>query len=179
MKHYSFILILFTLLTACSPGGSEWKTGQLLLKLSDKGFVTALSDPASGKNYLASGQPAPLMQIRAGGVYLSPVAAKVDASGKVITLTFDGHREAKILIEAKPTHLVLKLAAITGADSLDLIVWGPYPTPNSKTNSRASKTPTPAPMTRLNPPIANASVKRNRRRWLRFAPSARIAPNSR
>jgi len=128
MKHVSFLLLVVTLLTACAPKGNEWKTDQFLIKISEKGYVTALSDPGSGKNYLSENQPAPLMQIRTGGTFMSPVSCKVDKSGGIITLAFDGNREAKIHIEAKPTHLILKLEEITGADSLDLIVWGPYPT---------------------------------------------------
>ncbi|MCX6227037.1 MAG: hypothetical protein NTV01_20200, partial [Bacteroidia bacterium] len=133
MKKSSLSLLLAALLTACAPKGSEWKTGQFLIKVSEKGFITALSDPGSGKNYLAENQPAPLMQIRAAGAFMSPVSCEVDASGKIITLSFDGKREARIHIEAKPTHLVLKLEQLTGADSLDLIVWGPYPTSISET----------------------------------------------
>jgi hypothetical protein len=128
MKSSTLFLLLAAILTACTPKGSEWKTDQLIIRLSEKGFITAFSDPSTGKDYLALHQPAPLMQIRAGGRYLLPVSCMVEESGGFITLGFEGNREARIQIEGKKTHLVLKLDKITDADSLDLIVWGPYPT---------------------------------------------------
>jgi len=133
MKKSPLLLLFVTFLTSCAPKGNEWKTDQFLIKISEQGFITELYDPGGRKNYLAEHQSAPLMQIRNGGIFLPPVSCKVDQPGGIITLGFDGNREAKIQIEAKATHLVLILKEITGADSLDLIVWGPYPTSISET----------------------------------------------
>jgi hypothetical protein len=128
MKKSIVLLLLVTILTSCNQKGYEWKTDQFIIKISKKGFITALSDPVTGKNYLADDQTAPLMQIRLAGTYKLPVSCMVDKSGGIITLAFDGSLEAVIHIEAKATHVVLKLEKMTGTDSVDLIVWGPYPT---------------------------------------------------
>lgn len=128
MKRSSLLLFTIILLTSCQPKSYEWKTDDFLFKISERGFITALTDPESGKNYVALNQPAPLMQIRANGNYLIPASCSFDESGKIIKLGFEGNRIARIHIEGKSTHLVLTLEEITGADSLDLIVWGPYPT---------------------------------------------------
>ncbi|MFA6127220.1 MAG: hypothetical protein WC699_07955 [Bacteroidales bacterium] len=133
MKKESISLLLISILIACGPEGSEWKTDQFQMKLSPAGAITSLSDPAGGKNYLARNQPAPLMQLRIGDKYLSPSSCKVDQAGRLITLVFDTGHQAKISIEAKASHIVLKLNELTGADSADLIVWGPYPTTISET----------------------------------------------
>ncbi len=133
MKKSALPLLLVIMLTACSPKGNEWKTDQFLIKVSDKGYLTAMCDPTTGINYLAENQPAPLMQIRTGGTYLVPLSCLSDETGKTLVLEFEGNRTARIHFEVKPTHLVLKLEEITGADSLDLIVWGPYPTSISET----------------------------------------------
>lgn len=133
MKHLLLILFIGSLLSACSPRGTEWKTDQFLLKISDKGSVTELSDPVSGKNYLADNQPSPLMQIRSGDEFLSPSSCTVDKQSGIITLSFKADRQAKIHMQAKPSHVVLKLEELTGADSTDLIVWGPYQTSISQT----------------------------------------------
>ncbi len=128
MKPITIILLTCVLFASCAPKGNEWKTDQLLIRVSDKGMVTALSDAKSGKDYLAKTQASPLMQIRTGGKFLVPLSCSGDEKGGKITLTFEGNRQAKILVQVKPTHLVFKLEEMTGADSLDLIVWGPYPT---------------------------------------------------
>lgn len=133
MKNSTILLLLTSFLTACAPKGNEWKTDQLLIRISEKGQITALSDPRTGKNYLAENQPAPIMQLRTGGKYLSPLSCQSDETGATVKVIFAGNLEAKIKIEAKGTHLVLKLEEITRADSLDLIVWGPYPTTISET----------------------------------------------
>jgi hypothetical protein len=128
MKNAVILFIAGILFTACSPGGGEWKTEQLVFKLSSKGFISELSDPVNGLDYLARQEPAPLIQIRTGGKYLLPVSCLFDKEGGLIHLSFDDNRKATISITAKTTHLVLALEEITGGDSLDLIVWGPYPT---------------------------------------------------
>ena len=128
LKTTTATLLAALLLAACSPKDIEFRSDSFLMKVSDKGTVTALTDPASGTNYLAKGQAAPLMQIRAAGKYLLPLKCTTEQDGKTLTLSFDGNRTAKISVSAKATHIVFKLHQITGADSLDLIVWGPYPT---------------------------------------------------
>lgn len=128
MKISTTILVLIFIVTACSPKGNAWKTDQFVIKVSEKGFITGLSELASGKNYIAKNQVAPLLQVRVGENWLMPVSCKADASGNTLSLKFEGNRVAKIHIEAKPTHVVLKLLEFTGGDSPDVIVWGPYPT---------------------------------------------------
>jgi len=127
MKRTNLLLLLVVLITACTPKGNEWKTDQFLIRLSDKGFITGLTDIDGGKNYLAKGQPAPLMQIRLEGKYLTPISCKVDQSEGILLLGYDGNRQATIKVEAKSTHVVFKLVEITGAESVELVVWGPYP----------------------------------------------------
>ena len=128
IKQSFFILFLGILLASCAPKGNEWKTSQFLIRVSDQGMITEFSDPSNGKNYLAKDKPAPLMQIRTSGKYLVPLSCTRDEKSGTVTLTFEGNRQAKILIQAKPSHVLFKLEEITGNDPLDLIVWGPYPT---------------------------------------------------
>jgi len=133
MKQIFRLLILGSLLIGCKPGGHEWKTDQFLIRVADKGFVTTLSNPATGKNYLAKGQAAPLMQIRHAGQYQQPKSSNFNEQDTILTLSFEGGREARILVTVKPEYLVFTLKEISDADSLDLVVWGPYPTTISET----------------------------------------------
>lgn len=128
MKKRIIPFLLLGLLAACSPKATEFKTSGFILGISDQGQIVRLADPSTGKNYLAAGQKAPLMQIRKGGSYLEPVTMTVSSDGKGVILDYPGGTQATIDITARDSHLVLALRSITGADSLDLIVWGPYPT---------------------------------------------------
>ncbi len=133
MKQSVSVILLAGLLAACSPRTTEFKTSGLILGLSDKGQVVRLSDALTGKEYLPDGQTASLMQIRKNGTYFQPVSMLVNEEKKGVILDFPGGVKATVDITEKESHLVLSLREITGADSLDLIVWGPYPTTISQT----------------------------------------------
>ena len=128
MKKYIIPFLLIGLLAACSPKPTEFKTSGLTLGISGQGQVVKLADPSTGKNYLAAGQKAPLMQIRKEGKYLEPVMMTLHPDDKGVILEYPGGIQASVAITEKESHLVLALRNVTGADSLDLIVWGPYPT---------------------------------------------------
>ncbi len=128
MKHFLTALLSVAIFSGCNKNISEWKTDSFRLRISEKGMLTALANPSNGKDYLAVDQPAPLMQIRVNGKFLLPISCKGDESGGTVTLTFEGNRSVRIGVQSKSSHLVLKLEEITGGDSIDLVVWGPYPT---------------------------------------------------
>jgi len=90
MNKFYLPLLIVLLITSCSPKGYEWKTDQFLFTLSDHGSLTALSDPGTGKNYLAPHQAAPLMQMRIGGRYLSPESCQVDQPAGIISRKPEG-----------------------------------------------------------------------------------------
>ncbi len=127
------LLFATLLLTSCSPKGFEWTAGPFRMKVSEKGTVTTLADATTGRNYIAANQPSPLMQVRVNGKYLLPLTCAADPGKTLLTLSFEGNRTAKVSVTAKPTHLVFRLDEFSGADSTDLMVWGPYPTSISET----------------------------------------------
>ncbi len=131
MKKCFFILFIFSLLLkSCSlqyeDPIAEFSTSSFSLQLSNRGNLMALTDLDSGKNYLAQDSLAPFMSLRVEGFYQKPRAAKINKD--TLYLEFGQHREAQIKVTEKTSHINFELIALSQADEVDLIVWGPYPT---------------------------------------------------
>lgn len=108
---------------------TTWTTREALLALDTQGALLALGRRRGGRNYLAPGQPTPLLQLRVAGVLHAPETARWDAKAHQLTLHYGVvGATATVRVEAKPSHLTLELLALTPPDPVELVVWGPYPT---------------------------------------------------
>lgn len=108
---------------------TTWTTREALLALDTQGALLALGRRRGGRNYLAPGQPAPLLQLRVAGVLHAPETARWDAKSRLLTLEYGGIGiTATVRVEAKPSYVALELLALTPPDPVELVVWGPYPT---------------------------------------------------
>ena len=106
-----------------------FKTGSLSVTVDDRGSITQLMDSRAGTNYLAPGQPAPLLSLRSGNELVRPDRMEWDSTNSTMTLHFDTIRcRVGVRASAKETHLVLTLESIQPQDKADLAIWGPYPT---------------------------------------------------
>jgi hypothetical protein len=83
---------------------------------------------ANGHNYLAAGQPAPLLQVRIAGQWLKPDGAVWNARRNCLTLNYGGQATVTMQAMAKPTHVTLEIVAAQPQDKIELVWWGPYPT---------------------------------------------------
>ncbi|MBN8457495.1 MAG: hypothetical protein J0M04_06645 [Verrucomicrobia bacterium] len=91
------------------------------------GSLSAIT--GNGHNYLAPGQPAPVLQVRIEGQDLAPESATWDAASTRLTLRYQGGAaQAVVKITAKPSHVVMELVAASPLDRIDAVRWGPYPT---------------------------------------------------
>ena len=90
------------------------------------GSFTALT--ANGLNFLAPGQPAPVLSVRVAGKLYQPNRATWDAAGNTLTLGYDGiGTKAVVAVRAKPTHVTFELTELHTAHQVELVLWGPYP----------------------------------------------------
>jgi len=97
--------------------------------IESRGSLSAISSKVSSRNYLATGQPAPLVSLRFDGKLHAPDRANWDAATRRLTLQFsEANATAVIVATAKPTHLVLELVEVQPAERVELALWGPYPT---------------------------------------------------
>ncbi len=108
------------------------KTEGLSLIVSAGGQLTALFNPASGRNYLATGEKAPLLQIRVGNDWFEPTEATFK-SGIIALFYLPVKITVKIKVIQKKTHISFELIKIDAKDKVNAVIWGPYPTIINKT----------------------------------------------
>ncbi|MDA1027691.1 MAG: hypothetical protein O3B41_01375 [Bacteroidetes bacterium] len=100
------------------------KTETFRLAISKEGQVVQLQDESNGTEYVS--RPSPLLQLRKQGEFVTPQSAR--AKGEGLELVFPGGFVAQISVEEKDTHLVFELVELSQADSVDLVLWGPFAT---------------------------------------------------
>jgi len=121
--------VVLTCLPSPARGQAEFATDGLRVRADARGSLASLWDVANSRERLAAGQAAPLLSIRTAGRAEVPATLAYDAKARVITLGFrpSGVR-VRVRATAKPTHLTFEIVGVEPADSVDAVVWGPYPT---------------------------------------------------
>jgi hypothetical protein len=115
---------------------TTFTAGALQVTVNRQGALTTLRNTASGTDYLAPSQPAPLLTLVSGGNRFVPTALSVwqSRTGKLLTLQY-APTGVRIVVRARetPTHLALDIVSALPEAKVDAIVWGPYPTTITKT----------------------------------------------
>ncbi len=107
----------------------ELRTRTARFSISGQGAFTALASADGTHNYLAAGQPAPVLSLRVGQKLYRPARASWDAPAKRLTLDYpDAGAKAVLQIQEKPSHLAFTIAEVQPVDRVELALWGPYPT---------------------------------------------------
>ncbi|HWW41069.1 hypothetical protein [Pedobacter sp.] len=132
MKKIGFLFIILIQYLSVSAQEIGLKSAGLNLSLSARGQLTTLSNPVSGKNYLAMGEKAPLLKIRVGDNWYEPTDATFK-SGIISLLYLPVKITAQVKVVQKKTHLTFELIKIDANDKVNAVIWGPYPTIISKT----------------------------------------------
>jgi len=127
-----FIQMIFISLVSSQP--IKLSTADFSLTVSITGQVTAMSDPLTSKQYLATGQNAPLLKIRIGSEWEEPTQAFFNSEKSEITLNYAISKvSAVIRVLQNKTHLSLELTSLTSGEKVNAVYWGPYPTIINKT----------------------------------------------
>jgi hypothetical protein len=116
-----------SLFEATSPGAAmTLKTRTATFSMDASGAFCAIT--ANGRNYLAPGQPAPLLSLRVAGEWHGVNRAAWNAAGKTLTLDYDAiGATAVVAVRAKPAHVTFELTGLHAAQPVELALWGPYP----------------------------------------------------
>jgi hypothetical protein len=94
--------------------------------LNATGAFSAIT--GNGRNYLALGQPAPLLSVRVGGNWHAANRATWNSDGTTLTLNYDEVGAAAVVaVRVKPTHVAFELSALHSSHRVELVLWGPYP----------------------------------------------------
>lgn len=124
----SIILLIGLVATGCSEKRITFKSARFELSLNEKGQITGFTDTSSELDYHFKDTLAPILSIWEEGEAFYPESASFDQGTRVLSLTFSAGRNAEIQVEQKNNHFTFELVAMTGADEVDLVLWGPYPT---------------------------------------------------
>jgi hypothetical protein len=127
------VLVAASLGSVCQPRPAtaqvDLAADGLRVRIDQRGRLSSLSDPASPREYLATGQPAPLLTVKVGGTLEEPTALQWDARAGVATLQYaaSGVR-VRVKVARAPTHVVFEILRVEPANVVDAVIWGPYPT---------------------------------------------------
>ncbi len=125
------ILMIACIFPACSgifSANETFRTEYFKIEVDSKGFIKSLYDISSGTEYLAAGQPAPLMSVRSGGEMETSAEMTFDKTDNTISLFFyETGFKTKIKVEEKDEYICFELLSAEPKDKVELIVWGPYP----------------------------------------------------
>ncbi len=109
-------------------GQDLFDTDSFQVGIDQNGFVTALMDPQTKKNYIPEGNKGPLMAVVANGKLCIPTSFR-KIKGTQYELGFEQTKVQVVLkIEDKRTHVSFTVVNTENANGLEAIIWGPYPT---------------------------------------------------
>lgn len=96
------------------------------IAIDERGYVVSIYDKLKNTEYLAEGQPSPLLSIRCNGEIELP--SQLRQKNNKLTLVFGKNKvEAQIQTVIKPNYISFELAALTLSENVELVIWGPYP----------------------------------------------------
>ncbi len=131
----SRIPLIFAVLLALARGA--WAVEPRILSLATTnatfgvdahGSLDSITRHSDGRDFLASGQPAPILSVRVAGKLHAPDRAAWDS--KTRSLTFEYHEAgvtARVRADTRPTHVALEILDVEPREKVELILWGPYP----------------------------------------------------
>ncbi|MBI2929019.1 MAG: hypothetical protein HYY24_25425, partial [Verrucomicrobia bacterium] len=128
MRTAIVVLAIFAVAMTCSTAGASvsLKTATAAFRVDEKGSLAAIT--GNSRNYLAPGQPSPLLQVRISGKWLPPESAAWDAKTGRLTLRYAGGATIAIKAAAKKSHVALEVLDAQPREAVELVWWGPYPT---------------------------------------------------
>ncbi len=107
---------------------AEFVSDDLRLRLDGRGQLVSLSGRSDSREYVASGQPAPLLTIRTAGRVESPATLTFDPKTGIATLKYQPSGViVRVRALAKPTHFTFEIVGVEPGGVVDAVTWGPYP----------------------------------------------------
>ena len=129
MKFNSlFLFIVVVVLSGCNSAPQiKLSTDTFTLGIINNGNITQMTDNLSGRDYLAIEQPSPVMSIRVDGIICKP--SSVIYENEELVFNFDlVEVTARVKTRVTKTHIRFELIDLQPVESVELVIWGPYPT---------------------------------------------------
>lgn len=116
---------------------AQWQTKEATFAAGTQGAWESVSRRSDGREYLASGQPAPILSVRVGGTLHAPATAAWDDTARTLSLGYSAAGvTARVRVDTRESHLTLELVGLEPAAAVErvsLVLWGPVPTSIRKT----------------------------------------------
>ena len=107
---------------------AELRTNAATLVIDSSGGLASITLAGEQDNYLAPGQPAPLLSLRIAGELHAPENAVWDPPQKLLTLSYGSAGTAMLSVDAKQTHAVFRVVKVDSPQRVELVLWGPFRT---------------------------------------------------
>ena len=133
-KIFIFVIISSLSFNSCTSDNAttilELRTAFFKMSIDNKGSIIDFTNLKNNKNHLSKDTLTSLMSLRINNVVKNPRSAFVKNDS--IFLTYNEKFEAIVKMTQKDSHLTFELLSLTNHESVDLILWGPYPTTINK-----------------------------------------------
>ena len=133
-KIFIFVIISSLSFNSCTSDNAttilELRTAFFKMSIDNKGSIIDFTNLKNNKNHLSKDTLTSLMSLRINNVVKNPRSARVKNDS--IFLTYNEKFEAILKMTQKDSHLTFELLSLTNHESVDLILWGPYPTTINK-----------------------------------------------
>ncbi len=127
-------IVLFCLLTAGSLAAAAdaiatFKTSGASLVIDATGAISSLKSIPGNREFIAAGQPSPLLSVRIDGSIVPATRARWDPIARRVSLEHgDSGVTSVVGATVAPTHVAFEVISIEPRARAELVVWGPYPT---------------------------------------------------
>ncbi len=112
----------------------KFETEKLRIVIDTRGSLSSLYDIPHGREYLSTQASAPLLSIKANGLWEEPASLTYKRKTQTATVTYPKSGvTAYVKIVARTTHVVFELKRVQPEGGAECILWGPYPTTISQT----------------------------------------------
>ncbi len=133
-KIFIFVIISSLSFNSCTSDNAttilELRTAFFKMSIDNKGSIIDFTNLKNNKNHLSKDTLTSLMSLRINNVVKNPRSARVKNDS--VFLTYNEKFEAIVKMTQKDSHITFELLSLTNHESVDLILWGPYPTTINK-----------------------------------------------
>ena len=134
MKRIIFIFLLAVCGIRPSDAQINLRIDQFSLAITQTGQLSEMTNLSTGKNYLVSGEKAPLLKIRVDTTWEEPSKAAFNSKSGEITLTYPASKiNAVVKVTSNKNHISFRLTRLNDIERVSAVNWGPYPTTVSQT----------------------------------------------
>ncbi len=128
-KRPLLFLVGILCIASVANGQVVFKTKEWLFALNKMGVVSSMKNLTQNKEYLVADSASPLLSIKYQGKLIAPTSCEWNAKSKELNFQYPSvGMIAVVKTISNNKYLSFELVQLKGAEKLDLVLWGPFPT---------------------------------------------------